>query len=80
MKKFLKVTVVAFGIIFLNGCASLGKVAQEIQEIDASKEIAAVSTLAGDFVNQPWDNILQVGVGYALALLRRKYKKSKGAK
>ena len=80
MRKFLKLTVVVFGVFFVSGCAGLSQIAQDIQDVDATTEIAAVSTLVDDIVNQPWDNIATVGLGYGLALLRRWYKKKKGAK
>ena len=80
MKNFLKITVVTFGIILLTGCAGLRGILQDIESTDASTEINAISTLTNDVVNQPWDNIVQVGLGYALALLRGYYKKKKGAK
>lgn len=80
MGKLSKFFGVLFVVLFLSGCASLGEIAQDIQEIDATPEIGAVATLTGDIVDAPWDNIVQVAIGYALALLRRKYKVSKGAK
>ncbi len=80
MGKYIKLSCILLLALLLSGCASLGELAQELQAVDPSAEIAAVSALTDDFVNQPWDNILQVGLGYALALLRRMYKKKKGAK
>lgn len=80
MKKNLVYLGMIFFVVSLTGCASLGRLASDIQEIDATQEIGAVSTLTADVVNSPWDNIVQVGIGYLLALIRRKYKKSKGAK
>lgn len=76
----MKLTILILGLAALTGCAALGEIAQEIPHIDATQEIAAVSTLTADVVNKPWDNFLQIGLGYALALLRRWYKKKKGAK
>lgn len=80
MRKFCKLFGVLFVALFLTGCASLGELAQGIQTIDPTAEIAAVSTLTADFVDQPWDNIIQIALGYGLALLRRMYKKKKGAR
>jgi flagellar basal body-associated protein FliL len=79
MKRFVKLFVVFAVVVFLAGCATLKDMAQEAPQTDPTAEIAAVSTLTGDLVASPWDNILQVGLGYGLALLRRWYKKKKGA-
>ena len=79
MQKLFGLFGVFLIVLFLAGCASLGELAQNIQEVDATPEIAAVGTLLDDLVNQPWDNIATVGLGYGLALLRRWYKKKKGA-
>ena len=77
----LKIFFVTFLLaLSLTGCASLGTLATDIKDLDATTEIAAISNLTDDFVKNPWDNILQIGLGYFLALLRRKYKVSKGAK
>ena len=80
MRRLLSLSVVLFACLLLTGCASLGGIVEDVQEIDATTEIGAVSTLTDDILNSPWDNIVQIGIGYALALLRRKYKVSKGAK
>ena len=80
MRRSFTLFIILLAIPFIAGCASLGELAQGIQEVDATTEIAAVSTLIDDIVNQPWDNIATVGLGYGLALLRRWYKKKKGAK
>jgi len=78
MRKLLSFSVVLLASLLLVGCASLEKIVEDVQEIDATTEIDAVSTLTGDILDNPWDNIVQVGIGYALALLRRKYKISRG--
>lgn len=75
MKKLL----IILPIIFLCGCATLSEMAGEIPHTDPAAEIGAVDTLAGDIVAEPWTSIVTLGVGYALALLRRWYKKKMGA-
>jgi len=80
MQKLLMFSFLVLAIAFVSGCATLGEIAAEIPSMDASAEVAAVSTLTSDIVNQPWDNLLQVGLGYVLALLRIMYKKKKGMK
>lgn len=80
MRKFIVLFVVCFIALGLAGCASLGEIAQDIQEVDATTEIAAVGTLLDDLIDTPWDNALFVGLGYLAALIRRKYKVSKGAR
>lgn len=80
MKKIIKLAGVALAVLFLTGCAGFSELVQDIQNVDASAEITAVSTLGREIVESPWDEIIFTGLGYALALLRRKYKKSKGAK
>lgn len=80
MRKFIKLTVVVLFVFSVSGCAGFSGLVQDVQETDATTEIAAVGTLIDDIVNQPWDNIATVGLGYGLALLRRWYKKKKGAK
>ena len=80
MKKLFCLSVLFLACLLLAGCASLEKIATEVSEIDATKEISAVTSVTDDILNSPWDNLLQVGLGYALALLRRKYKIFKGAK
>jgi len=80
MRRSFTLFIILLAIPFIAGCASLGELAQDIQEVNATTEIAAVTSLTDDIVNQPWDNIVQVGIGYGLALLRRWYKKKKGAK
>ena len=80
MRKFIVLFVGLFVVLNLCGCASLGEIAQDIQEIDATTEISAVDSLVKDVVDNPWDDIVSVGLGYILALLRRKYKVSKGAR
>lgn len=80
MRKILAYLCLVFFAISLTGCALLGEIVTDVQEIDALPEIGAVSTLTADIVDAPWDNLMQIGLGYALALLRRWYKKKKGAK
>lgn len=80
MRKLFVLFGVFFVVLSFAGCASLGRLATELQEIDASQEISAISSVANDIIDKPWDDIISVGIGYALALLRRKYKISKGAK
>jgi len=80
MLKFLKFSVLIMLLIFLSGCATLRELANEAPTVNATPEISAVSTLTSDVVDSPWDNLIQVGIGYALALLRQWYKKKQGAK
>ena len=80
MRKFIILFVGLFVAFGLCGCASLGELAQDIQEIDATTEISAIDSLVKDVVDNPWDDIVSVGLGYLLALLRRKYKVYKGAR
>jgi len=79
MRKLFVLFGVFFVVLSLVGCASLGELATDIQEIDATTEVAAISSVTNDILDNPWDDIAAVGLGYALALLRRWYKKSKGA-
>lgn len=80
MKKYFTVLVVCGMIFLVAGCATLSDIAKEIPGTDPTAEIGAVTTLIDDVVKQPWDNILQIGLGYALALLSQWYKKKQGAK
>jgi hypothetical protein len=80
MGKFIVLCAISFVLLSLCGCASLGKLASEIQQTDASQEIAAVSSISDDILDSPWDNITQVALGYCLALVRRWYKQKQGAK
>ena len=74
--------VVAMGICFC-GCATLEGLLTEVQEItttgEANPEIHATFDYVSDFVKNPWDSVTAVGIGYALALLRRWYKKKQGS-
>ena len=80
MGKLIKLTVIVLAALFLTGCAGFSELVQDIQETDATTEIGAVNTLVKDVVDNPWDDIASIGLGYILALLRRKYKVYKGAK
>lgn len=80
MRKLFVLSAVFFVVLSLAGCASLGKLATEIQEIDATQEISDVSSALGGIIDKPWDEMAFTGLGYILALLRRRYKISKGAK
>jgi len=76
--------VILFFVFCLMGCATLEGLLTETAEIaatgEANPEIQATFSYIGDFVDNPWDGFLAVGVGYGLALLRRWYKKKKGSK
>ena len=69
--------LICFSLI---GCAGLQEIISDIPATDASAEIAAVEVIAGDFLKEPYQSGMILGIGYALALLRRWYKKKQGAK
>ena len=76
----MRLFLIALFSLSLAGCAALEEITKEIPTLDPTKEITAVTTLTDDIVKQPWDNIIQIGIGYSLALLRRWYRKKQGAK
>ena len=80
MRNFIVFFIVVFLAASLTGCASLTRMATDIKAMDATEEVAIATALTQDLVETPWDNIVQIAIGYGLALLRRKYKVSKGAK
>ena len=71
-------------LVCLMGCAALEGLLIDTQEIaatgEANPEIRASFSYIDDFVDKPWDGITAVAIGYGLAILRRWYKKKKGAK
>lgn len=71
-------------VLLLTGCAMFEELLIDTQEIamtgEANPEIRATFSYIDDFVDKPWDKLSAVGIGYALALFRRWYKKKKGAK
>jgi len=81
MRKYLFILpILLLLIVSLMGCAALQEMITDIPATDASAEIAAVEVIAGDFLKEPYQTTAILGIGYALALLRRFYKKTKGAK
>ncbi len=72
--------LVLFIAFCLTGCATLQEALMEIPQTDASAEIGAIEVIAGDYLKEPYQTTITIGIGYALALLRRMYKKKKGAK
>lgn len=81
MQKYLFILpILLLLIISLTGCASLGEIISDIPATDASAEIGAVETIAGGYLKEPYDTGITIAIGYALALLRRWYKKKQGAK
>ena len=81
MTKFLALLIIILVAIFsLAGCAGLGEIISEIPQTDATAEIGAVKVIVDDFVTEPYQTSIILGLGYALALLRRWYKKKKGSK
>lgn len=67
-------------VLILSGCAALQEALVELPTTDATAEIGALQIIAGDYLKEPYGSGILLGLGYALALLRRWYKKQKGAK
>ena len=67
-------------VVALTGCAALQEAITAIPTTDASAEISAIETIAGDYLDEPYNSGALMVIGYGLALLRRWYKKKQGAK
>lgn len=69
-------------MFFFVGCATLGMIADEASQVTAdeiSLDETGLGELIGTFVPGPYKVPALLGVGYILAIIRRIYKKKKGA-
>ena len=68
-------------MLFLMGCATLGDMFTDLPTAEeAQPQISAVAAVTEGIVNEPYGTAGAIAIGYALALLRKWYKKQKGAK
>lgn len=76
--------ILIVSLLFLSGCAFMEGLLTELPEIaatgEANPEIRATLTIVDDFIDDPWRWFVALAVGYGSALVRRWYKKKKGAK
>lgn len=79
MKKYFLILILALSM----GCATLGMLADEIQDIQTEEvrpQIESIGVLIDGLIPGPYKMPASVGLGYLFCLLRRMYKKKKGCK